>query len=49
MTPIVCPRCGHACGNEVDAERRVTLRCQYCLYTGNAVTDGRQLMNLERS
>lgn len=45
---IKCPRCGHAGGNEVDVKRGLTLRCQYCLYTGNAVTDGRQLMNIER-
>lgn len=29
---IVCPRCGHACGNTVDAETGDTLRCQYCEY-----------------
>lgn len=42
---IHCPRCGHVCGNTVDRARRVTLHCQYCLYTGSQVTDGRALMN----
>lgn len=30
---IRCPRCGKACGNEVDVARGVTVRCQFCGYT----------------
>jgi hypothetical protein len=35
---IQCPMCGKACGNEVDHEKQITIRCQFCGY-GTTLAD----------